>query len=174
MFSVDRVDPLEALRRTKLFGDVPDEVLLGIAMQMHPRAYGAGHLLCTEGERGGAMYVLDEGQVEVVVQVGGEEKIEKLATLEPGAAFGMVSLVQDRPRMSSCVAKTRVVVLELDRQGWDALVSDPYLPGSSFRRAMIRVISDQLKFTNGQLAAFEERNAPPESLHEANAVYVRG
>jgi CRP/FNR family cyclic AMP-dependent transcriptional regulator len=155
VFSVG-VDPLEALRRNPLFAEASDEALAQIAVHVRPQAFGPGHVLCAEGEPGREMYLLDDGEVDVVVATEGD-RVQALGTLRPGAAFGMVSLAQDRPRMSSCIAKTRVVVLTIDRTGWDRLVTDPYYAGTLFRRGMIRLLTEQLRSVNELISEYESR-----------------
>ncbi len=156
MFSAETVDPIASLRRCKPFADVMDEVLEPIAQRLTPTAFGAGAFLCTEGEVSDRMFFLDTGTVDVVVATEGD-RVQHLATLQPGAAFGMVTLAQRRPRMSSCIARERVVTQVLDQQAWDDLIADPYATGSAFRRAMIRTLAEQVGYTNAQLAALSEK-----------------
>ncbi|MBW1878567.1 MAG: cyclic nucleotide-binding domain-containing protein, partial [Deltaproteobacteria bacterium] len=91
-----------------------------------------------------------------------EGRVHLLAVLEQGAVFGMLSLAQDRPRMATCVAKTKVGVMVLDRKGWDHLVNEPHLAGSTFRRALLRGMAEQIATTNRQLADFETRTRESE------------
>ena len=109
--------------------------------------------MCTEGDVGDRMFVLHSGAVEVVVNV--DSQPHQVATLEPGAAFGMVSLAGRGTRMSSCVAREASRVHCLDQNGWNQLIHEPYMIGSTFRRAVIRGFSDQLRYSNAQLAAWE-------------------
>lgn len=146
----------DALRRSTLFGGVPDQALGAIAQHMTARAYSAGHFLCTEGQVGDEMYLIVSGQIEVVVAVEGS-RVQRLATLREGAAFGLLALAEDLPRMASCIARTKVVVLSLDRAGYSTLAQGPYLDASVFRRAMLRALSQQLAVANDQLASFEHQ-----------------
>jgi CRP-like cAMP-binding protein len=155
IFSVERVDPMAALRRCPIFADAPIDALTAIAAELKQEAFAEGAALCTEGEMGQSMFFLDEREVDVVVAIDAQ-RVQRLVTLRAGAAFGMVTLVQDRPRMSSCIARTRVVVNTLQRAGWLRLVEDPYTTGATFRRAMIRIVSEQLNYANAQVADFEQ------------------
>jgi CRP-like cAMP-binding protein len=155
IFSAETIDTLVSLRKCPPFADVEEEVLGPIADRLTPVVYGAGAFVCTEGEMSDQMFFLDEGDVDVVVATQ-EDRVQHLTTLKPGAAFGMVTLAQRRPRMSSCIARTRVVALALDLESWEALIADPYFTGSVFRRAMIRVLAEQVGYTNRQLAALSE------------------
>jgi hypothetical protein len=56
--------------------------------------------------------------------------------------------------MSSCVVRDGATVHALDIEPWRALTAEPNLVGSAFRRAMIRALAEQLRYPNGQLAAW--------------------
>jgi hypothetical protein len=69
----------------------------------------------------------------------------------------MVSLARGGKRMASCVAGEGALVHRLDRDGWEGLINEPYMVGSTFRRAVIRAFSEQLRYSNQQLAKWERR-----------------
>lgn len=143
-------DIRQCLARSSLFSDAPGPVLDALARRFRTVRAEGGAFLCTEGERGTRMFLLDEGLVDVVLASEGEPKV--VATLQPGAAFGMVSLASGAPRMSSCVARGEVLIHVLDEPGWRDLADDTTMVGSTFRRAMIRALSDQLRHSNTQLS----------------------
>ena len=153
IFSSDPVDPLATMLKSPLFQDAAPQALEQVADFFRESAYGRGSLLCREGEIGNRMFLLDDGEVDVVIATA--EGPRHIASLVPGAAFGMVSMAQNGKRMSTCVAQTRVVVHELDLKGWRMLIEHPYGAGSAFRRAMIHAFGEQLSYANTQLADFE-------------------
>lgn len=150
-------DPLEALGASQLFEGAPWPAVEQIGPWFAPYDARPGAFLCTEGEVGDRMFVLQEGTVEVVVSADGQP--HQVATLQPGAAFGMVSLAGRGTRMSSCVAREKCRVLALDANGWNELVNEPYMVGSTFRRAVVRAFSEQLRYSNTQLAMWEAKLA---------------
>lgn len=158
-----------AMQRSLLFADAPEAARKAIGERFQPVGCHPGTVLCAEGEVGSKMYLLDAGEVEVVVATP-EQRPQHIATLVPGDAFGMVSLASHGPRMSSCVARSQVLVHVLDLDGWSKLIDDPYFAGTAFRRAIIRAFSDQLAYSNNQLADFDEQQTaePIEQLAEAS------
>lgn len=167
-------DTRAALGASALFGDAPESVIELIAERFTPLGCDAGAFLCTEGEVGDRMFVLGEGSVHVVVSSDGQPI--QVSSLEPGDAFGMVSLARGGHRMSSCVAQQGAVVHQLDREGWDALVHEPYMVGSTFRRAVIRAFSEQLRYSNIQLADWDRRvrdEGTPAPLSERELAALR-
>lgn len=152
-FSRETVDPVRCLQRNPLFRETSDEVLTLMAPVFAPTVFARGHLLCIEGEPGDQMFLLDEGEVDVVVANG--DAVVNLRTLKPGSAFGMMSLVAGEPRNATCVARTRGVALTVDRTGWTALLEDGNAPGAAFRRAMIRLLADQIGEANAELSTHD-------------------
>jgi len=150
MTVAEQVDAFAALARSPLLADAPSEALVAVAKSFKGAAFDPGHVLCVEGEVGDAMYFLARGEIEVVVAAD-DGQVKKLATLKPGAVFGLLSLADDVPRMATCVARTPVVVLTIERQGFKDLVDETGLAGSTFRRAILRSLSEQITYANQQL-----------------------
>ncbi len=153
IFSQEGVDPLGTMQNSPLFQGAAPAALEQIAHFFQEHAYPVGSLLCREGEVGTRMFLLEEGDVDVVIATA--EGPRHIASLVPGAAFGMVSMAQNGKRMSTCVAQSRVIAHELDLKGWRMLIEHPHGAGSAFRRAMIHAFAEQLAYANTQLADFE-------------------
>jgi CRP-like cAMP-binding protein len=159
----------EVLQRSKLFAGVKPEVLEEVARCFRPVGVGRGHFLCREGEQGDEMFLLATGQVEVLVATG-DDRVEPVALLGPGDAFGMCALVQPgHPRMASVLAKEKVTALQLDKLGWAETAIRYDLVGSVLRVAMIRALTDQLVFANAQLARLADERQNWLLLAKANA-----
>ena len=58
--------------------------------------FAAGQEVFREGEPGAEMYIIEDGEVEIVKQHGATEK--RLSRLGPGDFFGEMALLEDRPR----------------------------------------------------------------------------
>jgi len=143
-----------ALGQSEVYRDT-ERVLLGaVASRCRGEAGGPGEFLCTEGEAGEHMYMLAEGQVDVLIATAGDT-VEPVATLAAGDSFGMAGLVDQRPRSASCVSRTEVTLLRLDRDGWTRALGLDDAAGRVLRVAMIRSLAGQLAFANGQLALLE-------------------
>lgn len=136
-------DAVGFVSRNPLFAGERSSFVTGVARGLEHRTYPAGHFLCTQGEPGDAMYLLARGTVEVLVDID-QNRIHRLATLQPGAAFGMTALIADEPRMASCVAADEVDVLVVDRAKWEWLKNESTRIASTLRVAMIRAFAAQL------------------------------
>jgi signal transduction histidine kinase len=68
-------------------------------------SFPAGRVIFEEGDAGDGLYAIDEGVVEIFTAVAGQPA-RVLATLEQGALFGEMAVIDDLPRSASARAKT--------------------------------------------------------------------
>ena len=102
------------LSRVRLFADLSDRDLSHLATYMQRRRYARGSLVFMRGDPGTHLYVVEEGQVKLVVTSDqGDELI--LGVLGPGDTFGELALVGE-PRWVDAVSQTgsRLLVLHHD------------------------------------------------------------
>ncbi len=116
-------EKVEALRRSSVFGALPEASLERLAATMHEVDAPAGQVLIEPGQRGSGMFVLVEGAVEV------EARGPTLRELSAGDVVGEIALLtRDGTRNARVRAKTPVRCLALDRASFeDALHDDPEL-----------------------------------------------
>ena len=79
-----------------------------------------GQVIFREGDRGDWLYVVTEGEVEVVRENGGGGETP-LRRLGRGECFGEIALVSDRPRTATVRAVSASNVLAVDRDAFQAL-----------------------------------------------------
>lgn len=151
----DYVDRLAYLEKSRLFHGAPIGALDDVAHRTEARRFERGDVICRQGERGDDFFLLAEGEVDVTI-ASDEGRADTLATLTPGDVFGMASLLEDRPRTASCLARTPVLALRMSRSQCLDLVLDDVRAGSVLRTAMIRALSDQLSYANAQFALLSE------------------
>ena len=168
-----RVDGAAVLGRSPLFSAVPPALLERVAEHFIPLTCGRGHFFCKEGDEGNDMFIVASGLVDVVVATNGG-KIQLLATLEPGDAFGMCSLIQTQhPRMASCVAREKTTCLALGKMKWAELIPYADIVGSVVRVAMIRALADSVAQANAQLSMLDMQRSRAESIERQREVVMR-
>ena len=151
--------PVELLYESPCFKHLDAEVRTAIAAEMRLDAVPAGTFLCTQGEPGDAMYLLAFGHVDVFVVLKGEPpKVHRLGEIADGTLFGLTALMDDRPRMASCVARDKVDVLVLPRERWKRLYNETTQASSALRQAVIAAFADQVDEAGRNLV----RVAPPD------------
>jgi signal transduction histidine kinase len=80
-----------------------------------------GEIICYEGDRGSAMYLIRSGQVMVVK--GSLESPTILAYRGPGELIGEMALLENQPRSATNIAVDTVRLLEITREGFQQWVS---------------------------------------------------
>jgi NADH dehydrogenase len=93
-----------------------------------------GELVFRQGDLGDRLYIIEKGEVEIVREEGGKEKV--LANLGPGQCFGEMALVSDAPRMATVRPLSGLDVLTIQRGAFRTLFT--HLP--SMRETFEEVI----------------------------------
>jgi CRP/FNR family transcriptional regulator len=107
---------LEAVKSCALFSGMPEEAFTRLAAFMQERRFDEGGLVFTAGDRGSSLFVIEAGNVQVLVNnAGGEETV--LSEMGPGGHFGSLSLLQGGTRMVTVRARPGAVVHELTLEG---------------------------------------------------------
>jgi CRP/FNR family cyclic AMP-dependent transcriptional regulator len=108
------------------------------ALQLAP-----GDSLFREGEKGEKMYVLLEGEMEILL---GDFVLEMVGK---GALIGEMALIDDNPRTASVVAKTSCRLAEIDRRRFHFLVQQT----PHFATHVMKTLADRLRHMNAVAAA---------------------
>ena len=99
------------------------------------QSYTAGQTIFETGAPGDVMYVVQEGDVDIVLA---DEVID---TAGPGGIIGEMALISDKPRSASAVARTDCKLVPIDEKRFTFLVQQtPY-----FSIQVMRVIADRLR-----------------------------
>jgi LmbE family N-acetylglucosaminyl deacetylase len=101
----------ELARTVPLFSFMTDEQLYQVARLMSERWIEDRAYLCRQGDWGGELYLVLDGEVEVIKQQDGKELV--VYTTRPGEATGDLSVLTDLPRSASLRARgdARVLVM---------------------------------------------------------------
>ena len=102
-------------------------------------SFTAGQEIFREGRKGGEMFIIEDGEVEILKQFGATDK--PISRLGPGDFFGEMSLLEDVPRMASARALTDCKLLPIDASTFDQLLREN--PEISIR--MLRSLSHRLR-----------------------------
>jgi signal transduction histidine kinase len=126
-------------------GIKPDEVEEIIA-NSRIQTYAAEKVLCKEDAVETTFYMILEGHFEVTKVINNSET-RLLKTLTAGDFFGEMALIHNAPRAATVTAKTNVVVLELEKEGFNRVLKH----SPSVAMAMVSEISNRLR-QNDQMA----------------------
>ena len=83
---------------------------------MQELRYAAGATIYNEGDPGDAMFIIKEGEIEVLRSVG--EGDTRLAVLPKGAIFGEMAVLRDRPRSTTTRALGPVCLVVMPKEAF--------------------------------------------------------
>lgn len=101
--------------------------------------YRDGHAIVRQGELGDCMYVIQEGQVEVIYRKG--EKEFCLGVLGPGEFFGETALIEQEVRSATVRALGAVIVLRVEKRAFLQRVHED----ASFAFKIIKKMARQIR-----------------------------
>jgi CRP-like cAMP-binding protein len=105
-------------------------------------SFAAGKFVFKAGDPGDAMYIVTEGEVEILDGSG-----TLLETAGPGSIVGELALIDDEPRSAAVVAKTDCRLVVVDRRRFEFMVQEtPF-----FGLAVMKVLADRLRKTNARI-----------------------
>lgn len=120
----------------------------------------SGKIVYSEGDAGQALYIIESGNVDLIVAARGKEPI---ASLGPGEFFGEMSLLDDQPRFATAIVRKAARLLKVDREGFAELLRENIGIATHLLRALaarhqaseMRLVSTSLEppAQKGKLAA---------------------
>ena len=111
------------------------------AVESDPRVFERGEIIFHEFEMGAEMYVVLEGEVELVI---GDRVVE---TVSPGEPFGEMALIDQAPRTATARAKTHCKLAVIpERKFLFMLQTTPH-----FALRIMKVMADRLRRMNARV-----------------------
>jgi CRP-like cAMP-binding protein len=116
------------------------------------KRYSDGEIIVRQGEMGNCMYVIQEGEVDVVAAAEGRELF--LRTLGPNDFFGEMALFEEETRTATIRSKGPTRVLTIDKKNFlGGIHEDPSL---AYR--IVQTMSHRIRDLTDRLARSEERS----------------
>ncbi len=136
------VDPAiwRAVSRNRTFRPLSTEAKQQLASAIEPKEYAAGDTLVCAGERASGLYLILDGEVEIVV-VDGEQR----ATIDisgRGTILGEISMITGEPCTADVVAKAPIRALVLPVDAFDEMRLDH----PEIEIALSQLVSDRLGY----------------------------
>ncbi len=141
------------LRSVPVFHDLKGPSLEILFEYLEERRWEVGEHICNEGELGRTLYVIREGEVEVLRRStrGNDQSIVKLG---PGECFGEMTLVELQPRSATCVVRKKAVTYSLTNLDlWNLYKSDNFAYVIILQN-ICRMLSRRLRKADGRIVEF--------------------
>lgn len=82
--------------------------------------YSAGQQIFQQGDLGTEMFIIQDGEVEIVKRIGGES--HSLSRLDKGDFFGEMAVLESLPRTADAIALTDVRIVAINGSQFDELL----------------------------------------------------
>jgi len=104
------------LSKHGLFVGLSEKDLRDLPLLFRVENFQRGDVILKEGDKGGDLFVIYRGGVDILKQVGFKQgkSMEKIATLGEADTFGEMELIDQQPRSATVVANTKTTVLALN------------------------------------------------------------
>ncbi len=132
------VEKMLFLRHVPLFSKMETSELTHVASIAREVTFLAGARIIQEGEHGDHMYLIVDG--EVVIQRG----TTQLKTLHSTDFFGEMSIIDGEPRSASAIAQADCLLLRIDKDDFQELLSTYNSAAVSVARALTARLRDVL------------------------------
>jgi len=139
----------EVLSRSELFAGLGDASMDRIVRQLKRVVFERDSLICREGEPGARMYMILNGRVSVQKSTGwGQRELQQMG---PHESFGEMALISQEVRSASVRALGRTECLQLEQQGFSALLDQDPLFAQRVASVLTRRISALDRKTSDEL-----------------------
>jgi uncharacterized membrane protein len=146
------MDRIELLKHIPLFESLEEEDLTALAGKLRESRVEAGTTIFSQGDEGDAMYVIEEGAVDIVAG-SGKQKVT-LTSLFKSQYFGELSLLDGAPRSATASAARASSLLALDRDDFIDFVKKR--PEAAL--SIMHEVGERIRATNELMTRTVSRN----------------
>lgn len=151
---MDYAEAVALLRRIPVFAKLDPASLKLLAFSSSHLIFSDGEVLCHQGEAGSSVFIIEEGEVDVTVEVDG--KSIHLATLGSHELFGEMAVICNLPRTANVRARGPLKVLEVEGDVFLQLVTSN--PDAAL--GVMRVLGERLMRVPTELVEHVKRRLP--------------
>jgi len=145
----------ELLRRYPLFGALSDEQLRVVAMVSEEKSYPGGGVIFHENTPARKLYVVIDGDVDLLYSGGGEGAIvdAPVGSVASGEICGVSSLLEPYRYVDTAKCAKASRVIEIDANALRALCEVDHTLGHTVTRRILQAALERLRYTQIELAA---------------------
>jgi len=142
----------ELSRKIPLFSECNTAELLRLEKKMQRVSFNPGATIFSRGDVGDALYLIREGEVEVMAPGMEEGDADSaVARLHPGDLFGEMALVMGQPRTATVRAGSDVKCLRLPREYFEELMRGDSVLALKIYKQLTIILSHRLMETTERL-----------------------
>ncbi len=114
-------DLADTIRTIPLFSALSRTDVAKVLGKLEGQSFQAGATIFSQGDKGDAFYLIQDGAVQVMLQSAGGRS-ESIAVLGPQDWFGEMALLSGEARSATIITVKDTTVWRLSRESWDELI----------------------------------------------------
>jgi CRP-like cAMP-binding protein len=135
------------LKKISLFSSISQEHLDAVARIMFEQWVENGEYICRQGEEGNELYIIKQGEIEVMQGVNSQENV--IFTAVEGACLGELAILGNIPRTASLRARGDVQLLVVNGDHFLPLLKQhPDLSVRMLKLMVTRVLNAEQRMKN--------------------------
>lgn len=151
----------EFLSKIPIFRFLPEEDHIALVSLWKMKTLKPGEVLFRKGEPGSAMYVIEDGEIEILLPVDPPVNEVQLSILKEGEFFGELALFADTPRTATARALAPTRLVEMQRGDFITFMMERPSVGVS----MLGEMAKRLQLTNELITSLASKN-PNEEIED--------
>lgn len=121
------MDPrwLRQLRKYVLFRELSDDELTVLGQAAKEESYEADEVIFNYGEKGGTLYLINTGMVEITIPIMRfDSKEERVSVLKEGDCFGELSFFDGKEHSARATALRHAEILAIRKEDYDRIIKE--------------------------------------------------
>ncbi len=144
------------LSKVPAFTGLSSREMKEVATIVHKREYKTGEPVFYQGDPGLGMYIIQEGEVSIVIaDKDGAQK--ELAVLSEGDFFGELALLDESPRSASAVCKSDCALIGFFRPDLFVLIEKNTDLGIKIILKLAEIVAERLRKTDKELSKLKSQ-----------------
>lgn len=128
-------------------------------LRSHARDFAAGAVLFREGDRGGEMFVIQSGEVEISRRMTSGDKV--LAILGAGEFFGEMAIINNRPRSATATVTRAGKLIVIKAHTFETMIEQR----AEIAVRIIKALAARIERANRQIDLLLLRDANHRVVH---------
>lgn len=151
---MDSDQVLEILKTTEIFDGLEDDGYAAFNSAGEVIEFAAGNEVITEGQVKKVLYIVLDGQVEIVLpqqtptpDLEREDSVE-LAQLSKGDCLGEYSLIDDQPASASVIAKEQTHLFSISKDSFESVLNANDAIAKTVYKNLLTILVNRLRDHN--------------------------
>ena len=140
----------DVIAKIPVFESLKPKELRQVASIVHRRNYKAGETIVCQNDPGLGMYVIESGDVDVLLEENGSTK--QLVALHEGDFFGEIALLDESPRSATVVAHTEAALIGFFRPDLFDIIEKSPAAGLKIVLGLAQLLGERLRNSNLEIS----------------------